>query len=581
MAKQRVKRDIYDLPALNDPKWPRMWYLNRGAGLDMNVLPAWQKGYTGKGIVVSILDDGLEKDHPDLKKNFNSNGSYDVNDRDPDPQPRYDYSNENRHGTRCAGEVAAESNNSICSTGIAYDAGIGGVRMLDGDVTDAVEAQSLSLNPNHVHIYSASWGPDDNGKTVDGPGPLTWKAFQDGIAKGRNGLGSIFVWASGNGGQHGDNCNCDGYTNSIYTLSISSATENGQVPWYSEPCPSTLGTTYSSGSGGERQIVTTDLRKGCTETHTGTSASAPLAAGICAIVLQANLRLTWRDLQHIVVLTAKQANLEANDWTTNAVGRKVSHHFGFGLMDVGAMVALAENWTTVPEQHRCEITSKQASRGMVVVDGRIEVPLESNGCLDTPSEVRFIEHVQATISLSASRRGDIEIFLVSPGGTRSTLLGRRPRDMSPEGFNNWAFMTTHCWGERASGLWRLEVRNSANIFFHAKLTRWTLVVYGTNREPHNIPSVMKPWSNSKGSAHNHLPTISKIVYTELPPDASKSWPVVGRNGVRSNTDDRDAESNSASQSMAAMHASPKFTHCLTSVSFIVTVSMTLLKFWIT
>lgn len=55
--------------------------------------------------------------------------------------------------------------------------------MLDGDVTDAVEAQSLSLNPNHIHIYSASWGPDDNGKTVDGPGPLTWKAFQDGIAK--------------------------------------------------------------------------------------------------------------------------------------------------------------------------------------------------------------------------------------------------------------------------------------------------------------------------------------------------------------------------------------------------------------
>lgn len=99
----------------------------------------------------------------------------------------------------------------------------------------------------------------------------------------------------------------------------------------------------------------------------------------------------------------------------------------------------------------------------MVVDGRIEVPLESNGCLDTPSEVRFIEHVQATISLSASRRGDIEIFLVSPGGTRSTLLGRRPRDMSPEGFNNWAFMTTHCWGERANGLWRLEVRNSANV----------------------------------------------------------------------------------------------------------------------
>ena len=55
--------------------------------------------------------------------------------------------------------------------------------MLDGDVTDAVEAQSLSLNPHHIDIYSASWGPDDDGRTVDGPGPLAWKAFQDGIHK--------------------------------------------------------------------------------------------------------------------------------------------------------------------------------------------------------------------------------------------------------------------------------------------------------------------------------------------------------------------------------------------------------------
>jgi len=63
------------------------------------------------------------------------------------------------------------------------------------------------------------------------------------------------VWASGNGGRDGDSCNCDGYTNSIFTLSIGSATENGLVPWYSEACSSTLAATYSSGSGSERQIV--------------------------------------------------------------------------------------------------------------------------------------------------------------------------------------------------------------------------------------------------------------------------------------------------------------------------------------
>lgn len=55
--------------------------------------------------------------------------------------------------------------------------------MLDGDVTDAVEARSLSLNSQHIDIYSASWGPDDDGKTVDGPGELATRAFVEGVTK--------------------------------------------------------------------------------------------------------------------------------------------------------------------------------------------------------------------------------------------------------------------------------------------------------------------------------------------------------------------------------------------------------------
>ena len=59
----------------------------------------------------------------------------------PDPQPRYEQTDMNRHGTRCAGEVAGIRDNQVCGVGIAYRASIGGIRMLDGDVTDAVEAR--------------------------------------------------------------------------------------------------------------------------------------------------------------------------------------------------------------------------------------------------------------------------------------------------------------------------------------------------------------------------------------------------------------------------------------------------------
>lgn len=55
--------------------------------------------------------------------------------------------------------------------------------MLDGSVTDIVEASSLSFNPQHIDIYSSSWGPTDNGQTVDGPGKLAKHAFINGVTK--------------------------------------------------------------------------------------------------------------------------------------------------------------------------------------------------------------------------------------------------------------------------------------------------------------------------------------------------------------------------------------------------------------
>ncbi|OWA52946.1 Furin-like protease 1, isoforms 1/1-X/2 [Hypsibius exemplaris] len=468
----------------NDPEWQHMWYLNRGEGLDMNVQKAWQMGYTGQGVVVTILDDGLEKDHPDISINYDARASYDVNGNDEDPQPRYDSSNTNRHGTRCAGEVAAQANNSNCVVGIAFNARIGGVRMLDGDVTDAVEAQSVGLNPQHIDIYSASWGPDDDGRTVDGPAFLTKRAFVNGVLKGRRGLGSIFVWASGNGGRDGDSCNCDGYTNSIQTLSISSATDNGKVPWYLEKCSSTMATTYSSGSSMERQILTTDLHHKCTASHTGTSASAPLAAGIVALALEANPKLTWRDVQHLVVRTARHANLDAEDWVTNGVGRNISHSFGYGLMDALAMVKIAKDWIRVGDHHRCMTT--YPNRNMRIPSqetGSLILTLNTEGCKGAAQHVQYLEHVQAQITLSAAKRGDVEIYLTSPQGTRSMLLQQRPRDNNRQGFHQWPFMSVFFWGEKSYGNWTLEVKNKGKFGGWGTLYDWALVMYGTEELP--------------------------------------------------------------------------------------------------
>lgn len=109
-----------------------------------------------------------------------------------------------------------------------------------------------------------------------------------------------------------DNCNCDGYVSSIYTLSIGSVSEQGDFPWYGEQCASTMAVTYSSGAYTDQKIATIDLNDTCTMDHTGTSAAAPLASGIIALALEANPNLTWRDVQHLVAWTSEYKPLEVD-----------------------------------------------------------------------------------------------------------------------------------------------------------------------------------------------------------------------------------------------------------------------------
>lgn len=84
--------------------------------------------------------------------------------------------------------------------------------------------------------------------------------------------------------------------------------------------------------------------------------------------------------------------------------------------------------------------------------------IETNACKGTDTEVNYLEHVQAVISANSTRRGDLELFLTSPMGTRSMILSRRANDDDHrDGFTKWPFMATHTWGEYPQGVWTLEV----------------------------------------------------------------------------------------------------------------------------
>jgi kexin len=251
-TRAEVMRDL----DIKDPIFTDQWHLFNTVqpGHDVNVTSLWQEGITGTNVTVAIIDDGLDMYSDDLKDNYFAEGSWDFNAHIAEPKPTL---SDDKHGTRCAGEVAAVRNN-VCGLGVAYDAKIAGIRILSGELTNADEAEALIYKSQLNDIYSCSWGPPDDGRHMEAPDVLIRQAMLKGVQEGRGGRGSVYVFASGNGAAHGDNCNFDGYTNSIYSITVGAVDRAGQHPYYSEHCSANLVVTYSSGSGDS--IVSTPFR---------------------------------------------------------------------------------------------------------------------------------------------------------------------------------------------------------------------------------------------------------------------------------------------------------------------------------
>ncbi|XP_064610776.1 proprotein convertase subtilisin/kexin type 7-like [Liolophura sinensis] len=490
-AKSRQKRSTLHF---KDPQFPKQWHLVnfKEEEMDINVTGVWDRNITGRGVTVAILDDGLEWTNPDIRPNYNAEGSWDLNSEDGDPMPS-GVKVENHHGTRCAGEVAAAANH-FCGVGVAYEAKVSGLRILDGPMTDSLEASGFNKNMQINDVYSCSWGPDDDGKTVDGPQILAKRAMHHGIDFGRHGYGSIYVVASGNGGEHQDNCNYDGYANSIYTITVGAVDETGQMPYYGEECASMLAVTFSSGGPDRRSIVTTDWRKdggtGCTARHSGTSAAAPLAAGMIALMLQARPCLTWRDVQYLIILTALKVDINIGKWQKNGAGLHHSLEHGFGLMKAWRLVNAAKVWKSVPWV--TVFNSELFTPDQPIPNNNQALILSHTvtAAMMLGYELKTLEQVQVIVTLSHWRRGNLEIRLTCPSGTQSIVGAARPKDSSGEGLNGWVFSTVRCWGEMPLGEWSLTVIDTGAKTSNptGMLRKWQLRLFGSPMTPEEFQS---------------------------------------------------------------------------------------------
>ena len=486
-----VSQDTQFMMIPNDTLFDDQWHLlNTGqnggtAGADSNVVPAWDF-VDGTGVVLGIVDAGFEADHPDLADNYRTDIDWDYGQDDDDPSPLEG----DNHGVAVAGVAAAVGNNATGVSGAAPNADLVGIRIdFSSNWSDATEASALTHENQTVDIYNNSWGSTAYYYPT---GPLTTAALEYAVQNGRGGLGSIYVFAAGNSRMEDGNSGYDGESASRYTIAVAAIDHNGQYSYYSNPGASLLISAYSNSiySG----ITTTD-RQGdegynaegeddgdyledvdYTSTFGGTSSAAPLVSGVIALILEANPNLTYRDVQSILVNTARMTDPGNPDWTTNGAGYNVNHNYGFGAIDAAAAVNAALTWENLSE----EIMTQS---GLVPVASQIPdagaVGMVSSTTLN--DSVTDIEWVEVTVDIEHMSPGDLEIVLTSPSGTESVLSESSEQwwMFNEEGLENWTFTSARHWGESSQGEWTLQVRDKVTGF-SGTWNSWSIKAYGEN-----------------------------------------------------------------------------------------------------
>ena len=476
LRKQQSKRFIPD-----DTLFGNQWHLYNTAqssagtgavaGNDVNVVPAWDD-VRGAGVNIAILDDGLEQTHTDLAANVNEDLGIDFNGDDNNPSPAAGDS----HGTSCAGVAAAVGNNGTGVSGAAPGATLIGVRLIGLPSTDADEADGFNylVDPadegDRIWISSNSWGPSDDGATAETFGPLAKLAMENAVTNGRGGRGIVFCWAGGNGRENEDDSGYDGYASSRYTIGVAASGANGRFSYYSEYGSAILVNTPSSWANGS--ITTTTTGGGYTSGFSGTSSATPLAAGVVALMLEKNPYLGWRDVQHILAETSTKINPANAGWQTNGAGLHFNHSYGFGRVNATDAVSAAATWFNVPAETTPLTNSESVFVGIPDENTTgITRSLALSGAADFVTE-----HVEVTVNVTHTWRGDLQFTLTAPSGTVSTLAQPRSGD-NGDGLSNWVFTSVAHMGEDPNGTWSLNVADlsAADV---GTLTSWSLKVYG-------------------------------------------------------------------------------------------------------
>ena len=440
----------------------------------INVLTTWQN-YTGAGIKIGIVDDGIDYTHSDLSPNYLTALQYDA--VTPDGSALGTASDD--HGTTVAGILAA-ARNGTGIVGVAYGAGIAGIRIGYGSTGSPSQyANALNhLATNGFDVGNCSWGYStpfqDNFGTYWGASKT---AILNDVQNGRGGLGLPIVFAAMNNRSAGDNVNYHNYQNDPYVVTVASIDSNGHVSSYSNPGAALLVSAPGNNVLSDDRVGSAGWSGNDYVWVEGTSYSAPEVSGVIALMLQANPNLGLRDVEQILAYSARQTDPTNASWTTNGAtnwnggGLHFSQDYGFGLVDATAAVRLAESWNM-----------QSTYSNMVTESASHTDNLAYTGSSSVQSKITFasslsVQKMVVDLNITDPNVRGLSVTLTSPHGTTATLVAD-PSNGTGSGIV-YEMSANNFWGENAAGTWTLTVSDSTTGDV-GKLNSWTLTGLGNS-----------------------------------------------------------------------------------------------------
>jgi len=377
-AELNMVRYYAPLYAPNDEYYPQQWHLkNSGlnesiANVDGRVWEAWEltTGITDEEhgstpVEIGIFDDGCDLKQPDLMDKMQDPIEFpeDWEDRMED---LFGW-----HGSSVAGVAAAQGNNEIgvagvcpdctlrCSQALSETGNFGSSGITDEDVGRRYQ----TFADQGSAVINNSWGPAggdpyiwDDDYTIPALPSLITDAFNYCETSGRDGKGTLIVFAAGNGNQPLSPNEYAAYTTNV---AVGAVDDQGLKSIYS-----TYGLQLdisAPSNGGLNGIVTTAARgygdmpddENYTRSFGGTSSASPFVSGVIGLILAANPDLTAAEVRDILKRSARK--IDQLGGLYDEEGHSI--YYGYGLVDAYVAVKMALDPVTCTDRESCLATS--------------------------------------------------------------------------------------------------------------------------------------------------------------------------------------------------------------------------------